>query len=182
MRLFDIIAGQVTIHEDALAIPAFRKVWESSKDKKHATDILSYIVLQNKWNSPYVTSIMDEKERSKRLKQQFFNDSNYSLTVEEKLAEDEFNLLQDTFTLQFLRNIRLKLNNISQYYKESLGEELNEKKVKDLLAGMEHADKVLATIENLEDRVKAEESMKTKKVRGDAKINPFELPTQNVQK
>ena len=45
---------------------------------------------------------------------------------------------------------------------------------------MEHADKVLAAIENLEDRVKAEESMKSKKVRGDAKINPFELPTQNV--
>ena len=69
MRLFDIIAGSVTIHEDALAIPAFRKVWESDKDKKHATDVLSYIVLQNKWNSPYVTSIMDEEERAKRLKQ-----------------------------------------------------------------------------------------------------------------
>lgn len=179
MKLFDLLAGKVVIHEEALAIPAFRRVWELDKDKQHATNVLSYIVLQNKWNSPYVTSIMDEEERSKRLKQQFFNDPNYTLTVEEKLAEDEFNLLQDTFTLQFLRNIRLKLDNISQYYKESLGEELNEKKVKDLLAGMEHADKVLATIENLEDRVKAEESMKTKKVRGDAKINPFELPNVN---
>ena len=93
MKLFDILAGSVTIHEDALAIPAFRKVWELNKDKKHATDILSYIVLQNKWNSPYVTSIIDENERAKRLKQQFFNDSNYSLTIEEKLAEDEFNFL-----------------------------------------------------------------------------------------
>lgn len=182
MKLFDILAGQVTIHEDALAIPAFRKVWESNKDKKHATDILSYIVLQNKWNSPYVTSIMDEEERSKRLKQQFFGNPNYTLTIDEKLAEDEFNLLQNTATLQLLNNIRLKLDSISRYYKESLGEELNEKKVKDLLAGMEHADKVLAAIENLEDRVKAEESMKSKKVRGDAKINPFELPNQNVRK
>lgn len=182
MKLFDIIGGNVTIHEEALAIPAFRTVWEYNKDKKHATDVLSYIVLQNKWNSPYVTSIMDSTERSKRLKQQFFNDPNYSLTVEEKIAENEFNELQNTATLQFLNNIRLKLDSISQYYKDSLGEELNEKKVKDLLAGMEHADKVLATIENLEDRVKAEESMKAKKVRGDAKINPFELPTQNVSR
>lgn len=182
MKLFDILAGNVVIHEEALAIPAFRKVWELNKDKKHATDVLSYIVLQNKWNSPYVTSIMNEEERSKRLKQQFFNNSNYSLTVEEKIAEDEFNELQNTATLQLLNNIRLKLNSISQYYKDSLGEELNEKKVKDLLAGMEHADKVLATIENLEDRVKAEESMKTKKVRGDAKINPFELPNTIVNK
>lgn len=47
---------------------------------------------------------------------------------------------------------------------------------------MEHADKVLATIENLSDKVKAEESMKSKKVRGDAKINPFELPNTIVNK
>lgn len=47
---------------------------------------------------------------------------------------------------------------------------------------MANADKVLESIEHLEDRVKAEESMKSKKVRGDAKINPFELPTQNVGK
>lgn len=182
MRLFDVLAGKVTIHEEALAIPAFRKVWELDKDKKHATDILSYIVLQNKWNSPYVTSIANEEERAKRLKTQFFNDADYKLTIEEQIAQDEFLFIQNTATLQLLTNIRLKLDSISQYYKDSLGEELNEKKVKDLLAGMEHADKVLAAIENLEDRVKAEESMKSKKVRGDAKINPFELPTQNVSR
>ena len=182
MKLFDIIGGKVTIHEDALAIPAFRKVWELDKDKKHATDILSYIVLQNKWNSPYVTSVIDEEERAKILKVQFFDDPKYKLTVEEKIAEDQFNFLQNTFTLQLLNNMLLKLDSISKYYRESLEEELNEKKVKDLLAGMEHTDKVLAAIENLKDRVKAEESMKTKKVRGDAKINPFELPTQNVSK
>ena len=176
MKLFDVLAGKVTIHEEALAIPSFRKVWELNKDKKHAVDILSYIVLQNKWNSPYVTSITDSEERAKRLKKQFFNDEAYSLTVDEKIAEDEFNFIQHTSTLDLLQNIRLKLDSISKYYKESLGEDLNEKKVKDLLAGMEHADKVLAAIENLEDRVKAEESMKQKKVRGDAKINPFELP------
>lgn len=180
MKLFDIVGGKVSIHEDALAIPSFRKVWDLDKDKKHATDILSYIVLQNKWNSPYVTSIMDSEERAQRLKQQFFNDPYYKLTVEEQIAENEFNFLQNTFTLQLLSNMLLKLDSISKYYKDSLEEELNEKKVKDLLAGMEHTDKVLAAIENLKDRVKAEESMKTKKVRGDAKINPFELPTNNV--
>lgn len=181
MRLFDVLAGKVVIHEDALAIPAFKTIWELSTDKTHATNVLSYIVLQNKWNSPYVTSMSDEKERSRHLKKQFFDNEDYQLTSNEQIAEDEFNLLQNTNTLQFLQNIRLKLNSISQYYKESLDEELNEKKVKDLLSGMEHADKVLATIENLEERVKAEESMKTKRVRGDAKINPFEIPNQNVR-
>ena len=89
MKLFDVLAGKVTIHEEALAIPSFRKVWELNKDKKHAVDILSYIVLQNKWNSPYVTSIMDSEERARRLKQQFFNDPYYKLTVEEQIAEQQ---------------------------------------------------------------------------------------------
>ena len=77
MRLFDVLAGKVIIHEEALAIPSFRKVWELDKDKKHATDVLSYIILQNKWNSPYVTSIANEEERAKRLKTQFFNNADY---------------------------------------------------------------------------------------------------------
>lgn len=77
MKLFDILGGKVVIHEDALGIPSFRTIWDSNKDKKHATDVLSYIVLQNKWNSPYVVSLTDEKERSKRLKQQLFQDSDY---------------------------------------------------------------------------------------------------------
>ena len=77
MKLFDILGGKVVIHEDALGIPSFRNIWDSNEDKKHATDVLSYIVLQNKWNSPYVVSLTDEKERSKRLKQQLFQDPDY---------------------------------------------------------------------------------------------------------
>ena len=122
MKLFDILGGKVVIHEDALGIPAFRAVWDGNEDKKHATDILSYIVLQNKWNSPYVTSLTDDKERSRRLKQQLFNDPDYQLTVEEQIAENEFNLLQTTPTLKMLANIKLKLDSISQYYKDSLDE------------------------------------------------------------
>ena len=31
MKLFDILGGNVTIHEDALAIPAFKKIWEKER-------------------------------------------------------------------------------------------------------------------------------------------------------
>ena len=182
MKLFDIIAGKVVIHEDALGIPYFRKLWESAADKKHVTDILSYIVLQNKWDSPYVTSLTDDKERSKRLKLQLLNDENYELTVDERLAEEEFNYLQNTPTLKLLNNMRLKLDSISSYYKDSLDEELDEKKIKDLLAGMTNVGKVLESIESLETAVKSEDAIRTKKVKGDAKINPFELPSTSVNR
>ena len=180
MKLFDIIGGSVTIHSDALGIPSFRTIWEQNTDKKHATDILSYIVLQNKWNSPYVISITDSTERSKRLKLQLFKDPDYQLTVDEKIAEDEFIFLQSTPTLKMLENIKLKLDSISKYYKDSLDEELDEKKIKDLLAGIGSVGKVLETIEKLETTVKAEETIIGKKIKGDAKINPFELPNTVV--
>lgn len=180
MKLFDVIGGKVVIHEDALGIPSFRTIWDNDRDKKHATDILSYIVLQNKWNSPYVQSITDDVERSKRLKLQLFKDINYKLTPEEQIAENEFILLQTTPTLKMLENIRLKLDSISRYYRDSLGEELDERKIKDLLAGIGSVGKVLETIEKLETTVKAEETVISKKVKGDAKLNPFELPNSVV--
>lgn len=79
-----------------------------------------------------------------------------------------------------LENIKLKLDSISKYYKDSLDEELDEKKIKDLLAGIGSVGKVLETIEKLETTVKAEETIIGKKIKGDAKINPFELPNTVV--
>lgn len=78
--------------------------------------------------------------------------------------------------------MRLKLDSISSYYKDSLGEELDEKKIKDLLAGMTNVGKVLESIESLETAVKSEDAIRTKRVKGDAKINPFELPSASVNK
>lgn len=70
--------------------------------------------------------------------------------------------------------MRLKLDSISKYYKESLDDTLDEKKIKDLLAGMTSVGNVLKSIDTLENVVKAEE-VTIGKVKGDAKINPYEL-------
>lgn len=73
-----------------------------------------------------------------------------------------------------LDNMRLKLDSISKYYKESLDDTLDEKKIKDLLAGMTSVGNVLKSIDTLENMVKAEE-VAMGKVKGDAKVNPYEL-------
>ena len=52
MNLADIVGGQVVIHPDMLAIPPFKKLWDSFKDKDLATKYLWYIVLKNKYDSP----------------------------------------------------------------------------------------------------------------------------------
>ena len=172
MKLADIVGGRVVIHPDLLIIPAFKKLWE--KDQEHATKVISYIVLKNKWDSPYVQSMETEMIEPK-LKKDFFGKETYKLTIDEDIAEKEYKAFCYTRTLEMLDNMRLKLDSISKYYKESLGEDLDEKKIKDLLAGMTSVGNVIKSIDALETMVKAEE-ITTTRVKGDAKINPFEIP------
>lgn len=174
MKLFDLIGGKVKIHPDAIGIPCFRRVWDADKpDKEHATKVISYVVLMNKWDSPYVQS-MDADSRESKLKKDIFGDANYQLTSDETICEDEYKALLNTRTLQMLNNMRLKLDSISNYYKESLEDALDEKKIKDLLAGMTSVGNVYKSIDLLENMVKAEE-LAIGKVKGDAKVNPYEL-------
>lgn len=143
MKLFDIVGGKVVIHPDAIGIPCFKKVWDTDKpDKEHSSKVISYIVLMNKWDSPYVQS-MDEDSRELKLKKEIFNDENYKLTSEELICEEEYKNLLNTRALQMLNNMRLKLDSVSKYYKESLDDTLDEKKIKDLLAGMTSVGGVL---------------------------------------
>ena len=65
-------------------------------------------------------------------------------------------------------------SNISNYYEQSLGEELDEKKIEKYLAGFEKVKGSYITLDFLEKAVKTEE-LTTSKVKGDSKINPYEL-------
>lgn len=173
MKLFDIVGGKVVIHSDALGIPCFKRVWDADKaDKEHATKVISYIVLKNKWDSPYVQS-MDSDTIETKLKQELF-DNKYELTEDELACEKQYKTFCYTRTLEMLDNMRLKLDSVSRYYKESLDDTLDEKKIKDLLAGMTSVGGVLKSIDSLENMVKAEE-VAMGKVKGDAKVNPYEL-------
>ena len=125
------------------------------------------------FKSPYVLQL-EPDIREKKLKQLYFNDENYKLTVEEKACEDDYKKLIYTRNLRMLDSMRNKVDTISKYYEDSLEEQLDEKKIKDLLAGMEKVKATFQTLDFLEKAVKAEE-VSTTKVRGDAQINPYEL-------
>lgn len=174
MKLFDILGGKVVIHSDALGIPCFKRIWDADKaDKEHATKVISYIVLKNKWDSPYVLS-MDVDTIEEKLKIELFEDKDHTFTKDELACEEQYKAFCHTRTLEMLDNMRLKLDSISKYYKESLDDTLDEKKIKDLLAGMTSVGGVLKSIDSLETMVKSEELV-TGRVKGDAKVNPYEL-------
>lgn len=173
MKLFDIIGDKIVVHANMWALPPFKKFYESTEDKAYADDVASFIILCDYWNSPYVKSMTIE-DREKVLKKQKFGKQDYKLSVIEQVCRDEFNRLMNTRNLKMLNAMRNKIDTISNYYEESLGEELDEKKIQVLLAGMEKVKGTFQTIDFLEKAVKAEE-LETVKVRGNNEINPYEL-------
>ena len=108
------------------------------------------------------------------MKEEFFGNSSYTLTKDEQVCRDEYARLLDTRNLKMLKAMRNKIDTVSSYYEESIGEELDEKRIKDLLAGMEKVKAVFQTVDFLEKAVKAEELDNTR-VRGNAQLNPYEL-------
>ena len=175
MNLFDIVAGKVVIHNDALGIPCFKRIWDADKaDKELATKYISYIVLKNKWDSPYVKS-MSKWDIEPRLKKELFGSEDYNLPIEVLECESAYLGFLNTSTLKLLSNARRKLDSVSKYYEDSLDEELDEKKVKDILAGMGSLGNTIKSLDALEVSVRNEE-LANSKIRGGAEINAFEIP------
>lgn len=173
MKLFDIVGGKCVVHADFLAIPPIKRYWESAKDKEHVNNVLSFIILCDYWDSPYVKSMNDDI-REEKLKEEIFKNKDYKLTAEEQICRDEYAKLLETRNLKMLTAMRNKIDTVSAYYEDSIGEELDEKRIKDLLAGMEKVKAVFQTVDFLEKAVKAEELDNTK-IRGNAQLNPYEL-------
>ena len=96
MNLADIVGGQVVIHPDLLTIPPFKKLWDSFKDKDLATKYIWYIVLKNKYDSPYVET-MERDLIGPTLRKQYFGDENYELPEVVLDAEKEW--LARTYSL-----------------------------------------------------------------------------------
>lgn len=175
MKLCDIVGGKVVIHPNLLMIPCFRELWDNDKDdKQHATDVISYIILKNKWDSPYVkTTPPDQLEE--KLKNKIFKDPQYVLTTEELLCEAEFyDLMNNTLSSQLLAGLRQKLWAQAKYYNDTKDELLDLDYITKLNKGAGELKKTLDTIDALEKSVHGEE-LANKKVKGDKEVNPYEL-------
>lgn len=179
MKLFDIIGGKVTIHPDALGIPCFKKVWDADKaDKENATKYISYIVLKNKYDSPYVESMYTE-DIEPRLKEELFGSKDYQLPKEVLEAEQAYIGFNYTITLDMLEGLLGKLQDAARYYKESKGEILDLDSIKKLTDGAKNMSGVIKSIDDLKKAVRSEELNNTK-VRGGAEVNPYELPNRKL--
>lgn len=175
MKFFDLVGNKVVIHPDALALPPFRKVWEQDKeDKVYATNLISYVVLKNRYDSPY-TKHYSESTAEEILKNEYFNDPKYKLTSREKQVEDEFRELNNTLSLDLLEGMKMKLRTFAAYYKNSLDEELDGKTIESHMKSMKIVEDVLRSIEKTEEKVKAEE-LTAASSKSKYEISRYEMP------
>lgn len=175
MKLCDILGGRVIIHSDMLAIPCFRALWGSdTKDKQHATDVITYIVLKNKWDSPYVRTT-PPGELEAKLKLKVFKNSEYKLTLEDQLCEEEYKeFINRTLNSRLLEGLRLKLWAQAKYYNETRDDLLDLDSISKLNKGAKELKGMLDTIDVLEKAARGEE-LSNKKIKGDKEVNPYEL-------
>lgn len=176
MKLFDIVGGKVAIHTDALGIPCFRAIWDSHKDKKVASDIISYIVLNNHPDSPYVTSLY-EADRLKKLNDELF-DGKLEKDEQFEYAEKSYIEFLDTLPLKLLRGLRRSLESISKYLDTAKSDTMDMRMVKDILSAAAMTDKAIKSINTLEKQVRKDE-LESSTVRGGSEIGHFEIPKSN---
>ena len=124
MNLADIVGGQVVIHPDMLAIPPFKKLWDSFKDKDLATKYLWYIVLKNKYDSPYVET-MERDLIEPTLKKELFGNENYELPEIVTQAEDSWKSRTYSLLEYMLDGLLLKLEGAAKYYHLSKDDEMD---------------------------------------------------------
>lgn len=170
MGLFDYKDYKVVISPDAVAIPAFRKIWERDKTKhKHkATQELSYIYFVNDFKSPY--SVWPEEDRRQKVMDDFIKDPDFKMDPELKAAEAEYNEFQRTYSMRFLESARGLADKLTAYFEEVDFHATDERgkplySATDAVRNLKEVGNVIESLDKVEEKVKKEIDSKAK-VRG----------------
>lgn len=173
-QYFDIKGGKVTIHKSALGIPCFRNIWENEKDKSLADKYISYVVLNNHPDSPYVSSMESDKRR-RIIAKELFSDENWTPSKEVTYAEEMYIEFLDTLILKMLRALRNRIESMSSYLAKMASEDMDLKMMKDILDIASKMEKAVKSITLLEKQVRKDE-MESSRVQGGSDISHYEIP------
>jgi hypothetical protein len=177
--MFDIVDGKVVMNPEDLAIPPFKKIYDSdkSKDKEIAFKKISYIIFMYRWKSPYA-SLLDEDLRSRVIKKDLFDNEEYELDTLMKDAIERYKQFIYTFSLQFLDQNMLGAKKLMQFY-EMINWDDTDKSGKflysdrNLAANLKEAGNILRSLESLKDQVRKEE-LETTKIKGGNEVGLYE--------
>ena len=172
VKTFDVVGHKVVIHNDALGIPCFRKMWDSEKDKSIATDKISYIVLRHHPNSPYVKAYSMDV-RTERLKAKLFSED-WIPTDDVVEAEKDYLEFMDTLAIKMLRGLRMNLETMTKSLEKMEGTEYSLKDMKELMGISAKAGDAIRSIKKLEEDI-MKDDFASSKTRGGADVGHYEL-------
>jgi hypothetical protein len=178
MGLFDYKDHKIVLNPDAIAIPPFRKLWDRDKSKtKHkATQELTYIYFMYDFKSPY--NIYQENDRKSRVMGDYMKDPGWKPDAAVKVAIDEYNDFQRTYSMRFLESARGLADKLSSYFDEVDFHATDESgkllySAKDAVSNLKQVGDVIESLDKVEEKVRTEVDSKSK-IRGQKDIKERE--------
>jgi len=180
-QIFDIVGGDIVLTPEGLAVPAFKKLWDSdkSRDKKIALDEIKYVVfLVDPVKSPYKD--IDELSKEGVIRRDIFKDSGWEPNNDVLEAIEKYTELKYTTTLKVLKSAKTAVEQLANYFSEvnfkevdSMGRSIYS--VNDLAANLGRVGNIIKSLNILEEAAK-KEMTEGSRVKGGSEIGYFEDP------
>ncbi len=179
MKIFDLINNQVEISEEAYILKPFKKLWDrdKSKDKAKAIAELGYIYFMEDFKSDF-SDIIDAEERSEAIITSLTFPKNWKPDVHVDAGLVFYKKWTETYSLKFVRDAKLALEQIRLYFRTVNIEEVDSQgrlkfDIIKLARIIENSDALLNNLSKLENRVKKDMQQKSS-ARGGKSKNIFE--------
>ena len=179
-RIFDILNGEVVITAEALAIPAFKTIWDNDKSKTKgiATNEIKYVAfLCDQSKSPYKD--FPEYEKEAIIIKDVFKDEGWKPSEEVKLACETYLKMTETATMRLLRASKSAVDKLAEYLETVDFNKLDVNgkpySARDVVFNLGNIGNLVKSLNVLETAVKREQT-ETSKIQGGAEIGYFEDP------
>lgn len=179
--MFDILSGKIVIKADILAIPPFKKYWESFNDKSIPEKEITYCVFTHKWDSPYNRSL-EPDERYNRIMNDVFNTLDYKFSDQYKEFEQSFIEFLETPTSRLLTAAQQGIDFLIEEYATLRSKQGKTDNMGKPLVTAEQVGKWLIQLggavksyDQLKEQVRTEEKLGIK-AKGQSSIGYFERP------
>jgi len=184
MDLFELIDYNVSISPQAIAITAFKKLWDrdKKKDKRRAIAELSYVFFTCDYKSIYRNYARDE--RIEMIKADVGLDDKWQpdKTVEE--AVEKYKELHYTASMKMLDATEIAFEKMRKYFEDIDLTLMDERgkliyNARDLRANMEAVPKLIQSQKKIREEVEKEQA-EGSTIRGGGDVGMFENPDRGV--
>jgi hypothetical protein len=179
-KIFDILNGEVIITAEALAIPAFKSLWDAdkSKSKDKAKDEIRYVAfLCDHTKSPYKD--FPEYEKEDIIRKDIFKDSDWMPNERVKSACEAYLRMHETPVTRLLKASKSAVDKLAVYLETVDFEKLDTNgkpySARDVVFNLGNIGNLVKSLATLEEAARREQS-ETSRVQGGTEIGYFENP------